>query len=397
MTRRWFPLLALAVTAYLAWRLALVIQTPTLAAAVLLTVEVLAWLGFGAFLFRVSPPSRTSRRAARGRRGPGRHRRGARRRPAACRPRAQHPVARLRHAAQVLLVDDGRREPAGRVAVDDLVTTAHGSVVVRKRTAWPRPSSRSTRTLTTMPSSSWSRPDRCSLSTAIDALSSPCATRQSARCKAPSAGPTARPCTRMPRAVRAWASSYAREAPAAGDAGVVADHRQRFRAAGPRVARCRSRHRATSALPSMRTDGRRGSRPRPPCIAVRRHRRSNGAPLRTNKLASERHRAWGALFARNLRPTRPLAHRRRRRRHRVGVRARRCTRVGRLRVALRNRARPRLTRRHDRRQRRALGVRRAGDPDHRVARPQVRGPRPPGLAPPRRRCARRVRARTVCA
>jgi hypothetical protein len=58
MTRRWFPLLALAVMAYLAWRLALVIETPTLAAAVLLAVEVLAWLGFGAFLLRVSPPSR---------------------------------------------------------------------------------------------------------------------------------------------------------------------------------------------------------------------------------------------------------------------------------------------------------------------------------------------------
>ena len=58
MTRRWFPLLALAVTAYLAWRLVLVVQTPSLAAAALLTVELLAWIGFGAFLLRVTPPSR---------------------------------------------------------------------------------------------------------------------------------------------------------------------------------------------------------------------------------------------------------------------------------------------------------------------------------------------------
>src|SRR5207342_1572427 len=32
--------------------------------------------------------------------------------------------------AQVLLVDDGRREPVERVAVDDLATSVHGAVVV---------------------------------------------------------------------------------------------------------------------------------------------------------------------------------------------------------------------------------------------------------------------------
>ena len=371
MTRRWFPLLALAVTAYLAWRLVLVVQTPTLAAAALLTVELLAWIGFGAFLLRVSPPSR----------------------PHAAQPEdgaapavivavlgAGQPQAALERSilsldssrAQVLLVDDGRREPAGRVAVDDLATTAHGSVVVAKAEGMAAAVVALDAHVDDDAVLVLVEAGSVLASTAIDALLEPM--------RDPSVGAV--------QGAIGWADSSTLHSNAPSREGLglfnrarssrrrrrgrVADHRQRFGAAG--AARCAtsSRHRATSASPSMRTDGRRGSRPRPPCIAVRRHRPSNGGPSgRTSSRPSATARG------RALRPEppacRPRAHRRRRRRHRLGVRTRRCARVGRLRVALRHRARPRLTRRRDRRQRRALGVRRAGDPDHRVTRPPSSG------------------------
>ena len=105
----------------------------------------------------------------------------------------------------------------------------------------------------------------------------------------------------MLRAVRAWASSSRVKLPPP-----VTRVSRRSPAMALRCAyvRCAtsSRHRETSASPSTRTDGRRGSRPRPPCTAARRPRPSKWRALRTNKLASDAPPRRGALFARNLRP-----------------------------------------------------------------------------------------------
>ena len=101
--------------------------------------------------------------------------------------------SRSTHHAQVLLVDDGRREPAGRVAVDDLATTAHGSVIVAKAEGMVR--GRSTRS---PPRRRRRRPRsgrgrfRARIHRHRRAPRAHAATRRSARCKAPSAGRTAR-------------------------------------------------------------------------------------------------------------------------------------------------------------------------------------------------------------
>ena len=277
MSRRWFPLLALAVTAYLAWRLVLVVQTPTLAAVALLTVELLAWIGFGAFLLRVSPPSRPH--VAQPEDGPA---------PAVVVAvlGAGQPHAALERSilsldssrAQVLLVDDGRRAPAGRVAVDDLATTAHGSVVVAKAEG-----------MTAALDALAAHVDDDAVLVLVEAGSVLAATAIDGLLE-----PMRDPTVGAVQGVIGWADSstlhsnapsregldlfIAREAPAAGERGCCADHRQWFCAARTCVAATSSRHRATSASPSMRTDGRRGSRPRPPCTDVRRPRPSSGGP-----------------------------------------------------------------------------------------------------------------------
>ena len=300
MTRRWFPLLALAVTAYLAWRLVIVVQTPSLAAAVLLTVEVLAWIGFGAFLLRVSPPSRPH--AAQPEDGPA---------PAVVVAvlGAGQPQAALERSilsldssrAQLLLVDDGRREPAGRVAVDDLATTAHGAVVVAKAEGMAAAIDALAAHIDDDAVLVLVEAGSVLASTAIDALLEPM--------RDPTVGAV--------QGTIGWADSStlnsnapsregmglfnAREAPAAGEAGVCADQRQWLCAARPRVAR---RHQDT---------GRHRRRPQCPRMddaVLDRARRVPASAGLVRRVAGPPHEQArvrapprvGALFARNLRP-----------------------------------------------------------------------------------------------
>ena len=94
----------------------------------------------------------------------------------------------------------------------------------------------------------------------------------------------------MLRAVRAWASSSRVKLP---PPAARVSRRSPAMALRCGCVRCAtsSRHRATSASPSMRTDGRRGSRPRPPCTDARRPRPSNGGPSGRTSSRPTRRRA----------------------------------------------------------------------------------------------------------
>ena len=204
--------------------------------------------------------------------------------------------------AQVLLVDDGRREPAGRVAVDDLATTAHGSVVVAKADGMAAAVVALAAHVDDDAVLVLVEAGSVLASTAIDALLEPM--------RDPSVGAV--------QGAIGWADSStlnsnapsreglglfnAREAPAAGDAGVspitgngsaLRVHALRDVIATPGdLGVALNAHGWTTRFSTAPSVYR-----RPPASSV------EWRALRTNKLASERNRGAGALFARNLRPT----------------------------------------------------------------------------------------------